>query len=400
MNLNKVMLVSDGPGVMVHTAPLILALQAAECDVTLCVSDSAGLFATPYAPAMLSGHPLQPWPLTDAVLQACRVVLLAPCSAAWLRQLAGGTELKRLREAGKIVLVAPAALPQEETSDFNDEINELCGGVASVVPSMGHEECLGALGSLRVASAEQCVAAVKSSLCRQGLAGRRVLVTAGPTAEDADPVRYITNRSTGRMGAALAEAAAQRGAEVTLVHGPMSWPVPVNPRIHAVPVRSAQQMHDAVMEHIVSQDAAILCAAVADYTPVTYSDLKIKKGHEATFALLLKRTPDILAAVGRLEKRPFLVGFAAESDHVEENAQGKLRGKNCDMLCANDVTEAGSGFAVATNRVTIFERSGAVTRLPQMGKGEVAARIVDMMGDRLRARETSQDESPIPKDGC
>ena len=223
----------------------------------------------------------------------------------------------------------------------------------------------------------------------QTMAGKRVLVTAGPTAEDADPVRYVTNRSTGRMGVALACAAARRGAAVTLIHGPMSWPVPNFPNIVDVAVRSATQMHESVMEKVKAQDVAILCAAVADYTPVTYSDVKIKKGHEATFGLLLKRTPDILASVGKLPDRPFLVGFAAESDHVEANAQGKLIGKNCDMICANDVTEEGSGFAVGTNRVTVFTRDGGVERLPQMSKDDVARKILDLIELRLGAQNGS-----------
>ena len=181
------------------------------------------------------------------------------------------------------------------------------------------------------------------------------------------------------MGVALAVAAARRGAEVTLVHGPMSWQIPDFQGIESVPVRSAAQMYDAVMERAVAQDVAILCAAVADYTPVTYSDVKIKKGHEATFALLLKRTPDILASVGKMQSKPFLVGFAAESDHVEANARGKLTGKNCDMICANDVTEPGSGFAVGTNRVTVFTRDGGVEHLPQMSKDDVARKILDLI---------------------
>jgi phosphopantothenoylcysteine decarboxylase/phosphopantothenate--cysteine ligase len=164
----------------------------------------------------------------------------------------------------------------------------------------------------------------------------------------------------------------------------MSWPIPPINAIRPVPVRSANDMYMATMELVQEQHIAILCAAVADYTPVEYSDIKIKKGQDATFALLLKRTPDILDAVGHMPgERPFLVGFAAESDHVHANAQSKLQAKNCDMLCANDVTKPGSGFAVGTNQVTVFLRGGEVRELPQMSKEDVAGKILDIVSERM-----------------
>lgn len=220
-----------------------------------------------------------------------------------------------------------------------------------------------------------------TALTKRDFAGKRVLITAGPTAEDFDPVRFVTNRSTGRMGVALARMAAWRGADVTIVHGPMSWPVPPHGGIHACPVRNAQAMYDAVMACVAEMDLAILCAAVADFTPIEYSNVKIKKqkNTDGVFSLKMKRTPDILDSIGHATGRhPFLVGFAAESDHVQAYAQAKLESKNCDMLCANDVTKPGSGFAVGTNQVTVFKRDGSVVELPQMSKEDVARRVLDI----------------------
>ncbi len=182
------------------------------------------------------------------------------------------------------------------------------------------------------------------------------------------------------MGAALAKVAARRGAKVIFVHGPMSWPTPQAPTIRAIAVRSAEEMCNAVLAEVPQATVAILCAAVADYTPVAYSHEKIKKeGTDATFALLLKRTPDILATVGALEQKPFLVGFAAETQNLTDNAAAKLRKKNCDMLCANDITEPGCGFAVPTNRLTILFADGRREDLPLLAKEEVAARVLDIV---------------------
>ena len=215
------------------------------------------------------------------------------------------------------------------------------------------------------------------------LAGRRVLVTAGPTVEDLDPVRFLSNRSTGRMGVALARAALQRGAEVILVHGPLQVPVPRAPRLQAVPVRSARQMHRAVMRLIRGTDAAILCAAVADFTPARTSPQKIKKGNRKHLVLELERTPDILAAVGGLKKRPYLVGFAAETGGLVRNALAKLHQKNCDLICANKVGVKNTGFGSKTNRVTLFPRDGHRIPLPLLSKGKAAARIMDFIAKHL-----------------
>lgn len=241
------------------------------------------------------------------------------------------------------------------------------------------ELSMGRLGKGRVASPEQCVEAVMTALTPQDFEGRTILLTAGPTIEDADPARFISNRSTGRMGTAIAAMAARRGAKVILVHGPMVAAVPDSPRIVPVPVRSAEQMCAAVLEHIKKADIAILCAAVADFAPDTYSEEKIKKGKSQSFTLRMHRTPDILATVGALEIKPFLVGFAAESNDIRNNALDKLQRKNCDMLCANDILAPGCGFATDTNSLLVFTRDGNCTEIPLASKQQVADKMLDMI---------------------
>jgi phosphopantothenoylcysteine decarboxylase/phosphopantothenate--cysteine ligase len=211
---------------------------------------------------------------------------------------------------------------------------------------------------------------------RHALKGLCVLVSAGPTVEDIDPVRFISNRSSGRMGVALAEAALEMGAQTVLVHGPLAVKLPRHRRLKAWPVRSAKDMYRAVLREARRANLVIMAAAVADFTPIRVSRSKIKKTRRAVISLKLKKTPDILAAVGRLRPRPVLVGFAAETDNLLAEARRKLIAKNCDLICANNVGERGSGFESATNRVTVIRRDGGLLRWPRASKKIVARRIV------------------------
>ena len=241
----------------------------------------------------------------------------------------------------------------------------------------------GWMGRGRVATPEQCAEAVITALTKQDLAGMNILLTAGPTIEDADPARFISNRSTGKMGTAIAKMAARRGAHVFLIHGPMQAPVPPSTNIEAIPVRSASEMLEAVLATLPKANVAILCAAVADFAPVQYSEEKIKKGKSQFFMLQMKRTPDILATVGALPNKPFLVGFAAESNDLTANATDKLTRKNCDMLCANDITAPGCGFATQTNRLLVFQRNGKCTEIPLATKERVANQLLDLILGQL-----------------
>ncbi|HEU0264541.1 MAG TPA: bifunctional phosphopantothenoylcysteine decarboxylase/phosphopantothenate--cysteine ligase CoaBC [Geobacterales bacterium] len=217
-------------------------------------------------------------------------------------------------------------------------------------------------------------------LSPKDLAGERVLVTAGPTREEIDPVRFLSNHSSGKMGFALATAARRRGAHVTLVSGPTALPDPWG--VEVVRVTSAKEMREAVLAHYEDSTVVLKSAAVADFRPRSRAGSKVKKG-EGVPLLELVPNPDILAELGKQKERQFLVGFAAETDNLDRYASHKLQEKNLDMVVANDVSQEGAGFNVDTNIVTLFFRDGTNERLPQLPKGEVAERILDRIAQRL-----------------
>ncbi|MFA6931830.1 MAG: bifunctional phosphopantothenoylcysteine decarboxylase/phosphopantothenate--cysteine ligase CoaBC, partial [Lentisphaeria bacterium] len=252
---------------------------------------------------------------------------------------------------------------------------------------------LGAMGKIALASPQRCLEEVLRYFTVQDLAGQQILLTAGPTIEDIDPVRFISNRSTGRMGLALAKMAARRGATVHLIHGPLADPIPPVPGILPIPVRSAQEMYERTLEKLPGVEIAMFCAAVADFTPNQYVPEKIKKQNDQEMTLLLRRTPDILASIGKLAERPFLVGFAAESNDLELNARHKLQSKQCDILCANDIREPGCGFAVNTNRITMYFKDGSQQELPLLSKDETANRIFDQVVKQFR-QPANQKSAP------
>jgi len=247
-------------------------------------------------------------------------------------------------------------------------------GVHVVSPDEGYLAC-GMTGAGRLAGQDAIVAAVREVLrVRRDLEGQNVLITAGPTQEDIDPVRFLTNRSSGRMGYAVAEAAAQRGAKVTLVSGPTNLATPAG--VDRIDVRTAAKMLSAVDAHFTDASIAIFAAAVADYRPAESAAGKIKRTGE-DLTLHLTPNTDILATVARKKGQRLVVGFAAETDRVAENARKKLREKNADLIVANDVTAEGAGFDVDTNVVTLFSRDGRDLPLPKLTKREVAHRILD-----------------------
>ena len=247
-------------------------------------------------------------------------------------------------------------------------------GVHVVDPDEGYLAC-GMTGAGRLAATESIVAKVCAVLgLHHDLDGLHVVVTAGPTREDIDPVRFLTNRSSGKMGYALAEAAARRGARVTLVSGPTDLAAPEN--VDWVPVRTTQEMHDAVIDRSRDANIVVMAAAVADYRLAAAAAQKIKRVGEG-LVLELEPTPDILAELGRDKSSRVLIGFAAETDRLAENARGKLARKGADMIVANDVTQEGAGFDTDTNIVTLFFRDGREIPLPKLTKFEVANRILD-----------------------
>ena len=216
------------------------------------------------------------------------------------------------------------------------------------------------------------------------LEGRSILITAGPTREPIDPVRYISNRSSGKMGYALADAARRRGARVTLVSGPTALPAPAG--VELIDVLTAQEMHDAVLERLGTYDIVIMAAAVADYTPAKVAGTKIKKESAGeSLTLELRKNPDILLAVGAASPRPFTVAFAAETDNVEAHAREKLQRKNADLIVANDVSDRTIGFDSDENEGLIIARDGSVTPLARGPKLVIANRILDRLLESLLA---------------
>ena len=270
-------------------------------------------------------------------------------------------------------------------------------GVQMVDPGSGYLAC-GWIGKGRLAEPADVVAAAEQMLKARihapvspkafgegGLAGRNILITAGPTFEDIDPVRFLGNRSSGRMGYAVAAEALRRGAAVTLVTGPTHLTPPHGAEV--IKVRNAAEMHAAVMERAAGRDAVIMSAAVADYTPAERSPRKVKKG-DGPVTLTLNRTKDILADLGKLPSRtqrlPVLVGFAAETTNVVAYAQDKLRQKGVDLVVANDVSRSDAGFDVETNAVTLVSSAGT-EELPLQTKSAVAAKILDRVEQFLIA---------------
>jgi phosphopantothenoylcysteine decarboxylase/phosphopantothenate--cysteine ligase len=255
-------------------------------------------------------------------------------------------------------------------------------GIHFIEPGEGQLAC-GYVGKGRLAEPLEIVAVIERHFANgQPWRGKRVLVTAGGTVERIDPVRYITNDSSGKMGYSLAEEARRLGAKVTLVSAPTALPAPEG--VEMVQVLSTEDMLKAVLSRLEQTDVIFKAAAVADYRPAHKAEQKIKKSDE-TLTLELVKNPDILKEIGARKQTQFVVGFAAETDKLDEYAMDKLKRKNCDLLVANDVSQEGAGFGSDTNIVKIFDSGGLVESLPKMSKTEVARRLLKLVAERLPA---------------
>jgi len=380
----RILLLVDGPAAAVPGLEFLLLLRQTGFTVRVAATASALTFQSVFSWAAFSGHPCLDFAaLQDEDLKNSELLIAFPASAGLLDLLCSDMWRQRLTSAGRPLLAVPALLPSEQADNLAARwAAKLPDGSRILLPE-GYLCNLGAMGKIALAAPGRCYEEACNFFAVQDLAGKRILLTAGPTIEDIDPVRFISNRSTGRMGLALAKNAARRGAFVSLIHGPLTDPIPDNSRIAAFPVRSAQTMYESTMEMLSGADIAVLCAAVADFTPNLYVPEKIKKRGAQELTLLLRCTPDILAGIGKLEKRPFLVGFAAESNDIELNARHKLQNKHCDIICANDIREPGCGFAVATNRITMYFNDGTHLPLPLLSKDETAERIFDQVVTRF-----------------
>lgn len=384
--MSRILLITDGPAALPYTLPLLTSWRRDRHVIRLAATAAALLFQPQITWSAFSGSPASAFEsLDDEGLSWPEIIVVAPASGRLLEVL-GGDWRERLAALKIPVIIIPALLASDNQDEAMKQFRQMLPDNCRILPPLEDKTELGALGSILAASTERCLLEVQIALTKPSLAGHHILLTAGPTIEDIDPVRYISNRSTGRMGLAIALAAIKRGAKVTLIHGPINLSLPVLPeRLQAIPVRGAREMYEVTLREIPNCDMAVLCAAVADYTPGFCAAQKIKKQANEGLHLDLERTPDILVTLGHLPQKPFLIGFAAESNDVEANAALKLQTKNCDMVCANNITEPGCGFAVATNRVTIFSRDGSTEQLPLLSKDETANRILDKAIGQIQA---------------
>jgi len=290
------------------------------------------------------------------------------------------------------VLICPAMnVNMFENGIVQEKINKLAGhGFHILEPGTGELAC-GTQGKGRLPEISDIMEEIKFLLTEKDLTNEHVLVTAGPTREPFDPVRFITNYSSGKMGYAIATAARRRGATVTLVSGPTQLPVPCGVRF--LPVSTAQEMRDAVMANLPEATVVIKAAAVADYRPAVREAQKIKKKNE-DLTVKLERNPDIIAEIGKMKEDRILVGFAMESEHLVEHAIGKMVAKNMDFIVANDVTKQGAGFQGDTNIISIFDRDGEMKELPLMDKVEAAALILDKVREIRNSRNKNSENGP------
>ncbi len=317
-----------------------------------------------------------------SLAKKANIFVIAPATANVIGKIASGIADDMLTTTVMAtrapVLIAPAMNTQMyENPIVQGNIEKLKKlGYHFVEPDSGRLAC-NDIGKGKLAQPEEILRQIQKILYpKKDLIGRRVVITAGPTAEAIDPVRYITNHSSGIMGYTLADVAAMRGADVTLITGPTALDLPKD--VSVVPVRTAIEMASAVMTHKSEADIFIATAAVADYRPLEVADNKIKK-QDGDVSLLLTRNPDILYTVGQEKGDLYTVGFSVETEHVIENSRAKLEKKNADLLVVNDVTKPGAGFGTSTNIVTFLARDGRMIEYPIMTKREVAENILDFV---------------------
>lgn len=371
---------------------IISRLKKHGIDVHVILTKAGTEFITPLALESISHAPVvtdmfsreTPWEIEHiALAKRADCFLVAPASANFIGKAAAGIADDMLTTtilATKApVLVAPAMNSNMyQHPQVQENIQKLKErGYRFIEPSTGLLAC-GDTGVGRLAEVEKIVDAVLQRLeVRQDLLGKKIIVSAGPTQESIDPVRYISNRSSGKMGYAIAEAAQCRGAVVTLISGPVHCSTPEG--VNRVDVVSSHDMFEAVNDRFDDCDALIMAAAPADFTPEKKADQKIKKGDNEGMTLNLCATRDILASIGKRKKHQRLLGFAAETQNLEKNAQAKLKKKNLDMIAANDVSADDTGFAVDTNAVTLYYSDGNVDSSGVMTKRALGDWLLDRL---------------------
>ncbi|MEI2337185.1 bifunctional phosphopantothenoylcysteine decarboxylase/phosphopantothenate--cysteine ligase CoaBC [Priestia megaterium] len=399
MKGKRILLCVSGGIAVYKAAALTSKLVQAGAEVKVMMTASACEFVTPLTFQALSRNPVytdtfdEKDPSVIAHIDLADwpdLILVAPATANMIGKIANGLAddmiSTTLLAATAPVWIAPAMnVHMYDHPAVKKNMSTLSAfGYSFVEPGEGYLAC-GYVGKGRLEEPETIVSLIGSYFSQASdtqkiLEGVNVLVTAGPTVERIDPVRFFTNRSTGKMGYALAEQAAKLGASVTLVTGPTNLEYPKG--VQVVQIESAQQMLEAVMQRYHEADAVIKSAAVADYRPKHVFDQKMKKQPGAA-VLELERTTDILRTLGEQKEHQLLVGFAAETEQVDEYAQKKLLSKNLDMIVANNVTTEGAGFGTDTNIVTLYKRSGESRRLPILSKHDVATEVLKEVKEML-----------------
>jgi phosphopantothenoylcysteine decarboxylase/phosphopantothenate--cysteine ligase len=395
----------EGKTVVLGVTGSIAAYKAAElasqltqlgAKVEVVMTEAATEFITPLTFRNITGRPVvtKMFELASeysvehiALAEAADVVVVAPATANIIAKMAAGIADDMLcctvLATKAPVILAPAMheamYENPVTQDNLDKLKSL--GFTVVGPAYGRLAS-GAVGMGRLVDVNEILDTIHQVLDRsRDLVGKRIVVTAGGTQEPVDPVRCLTNRSSGKMGYALAEAARDRGAEVVLVSAPSSLPKPIG--MDVVNVGTAQEMYEAVKKSVTKADALIMAAAVADYRPKKVSKSKIKRERASSLVLELERTPDI---IGEVKGKFLRVGFAAESEDLVANAKGKLGEKGLDLIVANDITAKFSGIGADNNQVVIIDRKGKIEELPLLPKREVADRILDKVVQFLGKR--------------
>lgn len=401
---NKRILLGVTGGIAAYkSAELIRRMQDEGADVRVVMTAAAQEFITPLTLQALSGHPVATTLLdaeTESVMghielaRWADLILIAPASADFIARLAGGQGddlLTTLCLAAETKMAVAPAMNQamwRNAATASNVMDIRSKGFLIFGPDEGLQAC-GEVGPGRLLDIEGLVDAVARVFPSGVLSGQHVVITAGPTQEALDPVRFISNHSSGKQGYALAEAAREAGARVTLISGPTRLETP--DRVERVDVISADDMYGATMNALSDCDIFIGVAAVADYKPVQQADQKIKKSDapsNQSMTIELIENPDIIAAVAAHPANPYTVGFAAETQDVVAYARGKLDKKRLDMIVANDVSESDRGFNSEDNQTTVLYRAGGEVceeALPLMSKGNVARRIVELITTQLGA---------------
>jgi phosphopantothenoylcysteine decarboxylase/phosphopantothenate--cysteine ligase len=384
----KIVLGVTGGIAAYKAAELVRELIKTGAEVHVVMTQNAQAFITPLTFQTLSGNPVT----TElfnliaesqighiALADRAEVLVIAPATANTIGKIAAGIAddmLMTLVMATQApVLLAPAMnVHMWENRICQENIQKLRSQRYHFIDPDAGELACGYEGKGRLAEIPAIVEEIRALLSPKDFSGEKVLVTAGPTEEPIDPVRFLSNRSSGKMGFALARAARRRGAEVTLISGPTALAAP--PQMRYIAVRSAAQMREAVMSNLERDSILIMAAAVSDYRPRQKATEKIKKSNPET-VLELELNPDILTEAGKHKESRILVGFAAETENLLASSREKLEKKNLDLIVANDVTLPGAGFEVDTNIVKIIDRDGKVEELPLMTKDDLADRILD-----------------------